>query len=136
MTARARPRERRTVQINARLTPADAALLRERAARAGLKPGGLAAALIVGRAPSLRVVPPINAAAWTELAPLSSNINQLAYHANSGAMPRAAEVLEALNATRALLVDVRAGLLGRLDADADADADDGDADDGEYDNLE
>lgn len=104
----------RTIQINMRLTPDQAAPLLEAAAQAGMKPCAYAFhALCRRRLPLPPVVPPINQVAWSKLARLSANLNQISAAIHNG------DVTEIGDGVRDLLVEVtlqlaaaRAALLG------------------------
>lgn len=89
-----------------RLTPAEAATVRERAAARGLTVGAYLRLAALDRVPP--AVPEINRAAWAELARAAAALNQLARRLNVVAAPAAAEVAEA----RRLLAELRAALIG------------------------
>lgn len=96
-----------------RLTPGERATLDERAG-----PGGVAEYLrslgLSHRPRTPRVVPAVNAEAWRSLAPVVSNLNQLARHANEGGRVTA-DLLPVLEGVRAQVMALRAALLGRDD---------------------
>jgi hypothetical protein len=74
----------RVHRVNARLSPSEYALLKDRAAHMGMTPAQwLREAALSRRLPS-PPVPAINRSAYAELARLSANLNQLARHANRG----------------------------------------------------
>lgn len=101
-----------------RLSPNERAQLEEAAGPRGfaeyLRAAGLA------RAPQLtRHVPALNAEAWRQLAPVLSNLNQLARAANEGRLVPLAEALPVLTDLATEVRTLRAALLGQA-ADEDA----------------
>lgn len=103
--------------ITVRLTAAERALLDERAGPRGV--GEYLRALVFNRRARLpRQVPAVNAAAWTALAPVVANLNQLARHANEGRVVDG-DLLPVLDEMRSRVVALRAALLGRDDGDPD-----------------
>jgi len=74
------PEKLRKVQINMRLTEAEAAPILARAERAGLSPGRFVYELVKGR--EISVIPEPNRAAYAELARLAANLNQAMHAVN------------------------------------------------------
>ena len=108
-----RPRspDPRTGQVMVRLTPGERARLDDLAGAGGVAEYLRATGL--GKQPRIpRAVPEINREAWVALAPVLSNFNQLARHANEGG-PVGRDLLPVLEAVRAQVVALRAALLGR-----------------------
>ena len=74
----------RAITIGVRVSPSEYAALKDKAAHMGVTPAQwLRQAALSRRLPS-PPVPAINRAAYAELARLSANLNQLAWHANRG----------------------------------------------------
>lgn len=101
----------RTVSISVALTPDERDRIQERA-------NGQVAPFIrdcaLGRKLKIpREVPELNRTAWTLLAPLASNLNQLSAAQNSGHNIEVDKLAQLIEQTRDLLALVRAGLLGR-----------------------
>ena len=97
-------------RVTVRLTAAERGALDELAGPGGI--GEYLRTLGFRRRSRLpRQVPPVNAEAWVALAPVLSNLNQLAHHANEGRIP--ADVLPVLEDVRRQVVALRASLLGR-----------------------
>lgn len=59
-----------------------------------------------------RQIPELNQVAWRELAPLASNLNQLAHTRNAGGQIDADQLAQVLHQVRQLLADLRADLIG------------------------
>jgi len=74
----------RAITIGVRVSPSEYAALKDKAAQMGVTPAQwLRQAALSRRLPS-PPVPAINRAAYAELARLTGNVNQLAWHANRG----------------------------------------------------
>lgn len=104
--------ELRGATIGVRLSAIERAILRERAAAAGVKPAQLLrlSAFNQGLPPS--PAPAVNLAEYARLAGLATNINQLARHANAGAAVTVDpllldQILAELSRLRLALVGVR-----------------------------
>ncbi len=106
--------ERRGHMIAVKVTPAERAVLAERAAAAGLDVGVYVRAMGLGRR-IVGVVPTVNREAWAELARTTANVNQIAAHLNGGGRfdergtPR---VAQALDTVRGELERLRTVLIG------------------------
>ena len=101
----------RTTFIQVRLTPEEKDRLHDIAGPKGA--AELMRSLALGKSPKIpRPVPELNREAWVELSRLASNLNQLAYHANSTGELKP-DLHDALLDTRSQLALVRALLMGR-----------------------
>ena len=100
----------RTLNLSVRLSPAEYAALRERAAQLGMKPGQfLRQAGLTRRLPP-PPVPAVNREEWAKLGQLANNINQLTRRANEGKLTGFPAATVRL--TRAEIKQLRANLLG------------------------
>jgi len=109
----------RTAQVVVRLTPDERLRLEELAGETHISEFMRAAAFKrAARIPPQ--IPELNREAWSELSRTASNLNQIAYRANSGEVVASDELQSAIHNCRKLLSDVR-GLLLRGGADRDGD---------------
>lgn len=72
----------RDKRLDVYLCEDELALIRDKAASAGLRPAAFVRAAALGI--KLHAVSEVNAARWAELARTCANLNQLAHHANAG----------------------------------------------------
>lgn len=109
----------RVHSIHFRVNAAELAELNERVKVSGFRRGPYVRRAALGTLPA--VIPPINRQAWSELARVGANLNQLAHAANVDA-----EALD-LDGLRQVLAGVRAALLGvRFDDEDEGASDEGD----------
>jgi len=111
---------RRGHMIAVKVTPAERALLEERAMAAGLDVGVYVRAMGLGRR-VVGIVPEVNRDAWIELARTTANVNQIAAHLNGGGRfdeRGTSRVAQALDTVRGELALLRRALIGSGD-DAD-----------------
>ncbi len=100
----------RSDQICIRLTQSEKSDLESRAGSGNI--GDFIRAQIFGRkARNPEMVPAINREARLELAPLSSNLNQIAHHLNSGKSGAPDHMQDLIKQTCEVLTEVRMGLL-------------------------
>ncbi len=104
------PSDRRSRLVQVRFTPAEYERLAERAQALHETPGGFARRMALSRSLP-RPVPTINREQWAALARLGGNLNQWMQAINAGSVP--AGDRPAVEALRALLAEVRDGLIGR-----------------------
>lgn len=105
------PESRRSVVLQARVTPEEQAQVRAQAEALGVPAGELVRRAVLGR--RLQGVPAINREAWGRLGPLAANLNQWVKAINSG--HAAGGPLELLEQLRAEVAALREALLGRGD---------------------
>ena len=100
----------RRLNLSVRLSPAEYAALRERAAQLGMKPGQFLRHTGLTRRLPPPPVPAVNREQYANLARMANNINQLTRRANAGQLPGFPAATMRL--LRAEIKQLRAALLG------------------------
>ncbi|MEC9197247.1 MAG: plasmid mobilization relaxosome protein MobC [Pseudomonadota bacterium] len=101
--------ETRSRHLNIRLTEAELARLRDKAAGAQLS--DFARRRLLGKG-VVRPIPEINQLAWEQLARTAANLNQLTHHANVGHFPHSEKFARVLVRLSDDLEEVRERLIG------------------------
>jgi hypothetical protein len=102
--------ERRSIRLLLRLNPEEGSALRQAAERARLPLAQYIREAALGR--PLVLIPEINREAFSSLARIGANLNQLAHHLNAGIPTPFPGPFPDLGELRVLLLAVRHGLLG------------------------